>query len=1106
MGGVLIFTSINEDGSLHGSAISLAGLAAQNQLSAIGCTFVDPVESFTSSLGKAGFVKLYSVKKGVELLSLKQKALFLKKVIEKEKVSEVWIYQNKDLASYLAGVLSAAIFENVSDRSIEGSTIVVKNEIYAGKFISKSKTKKDGMTVISFGTTPVAKAASTTNCSVEIISDVNLENVSKSGELIPSEKQEGISLPDAKVVLDIGDGLGTKGIPTMKKLGSILKVMGVKVAVGGTRVVTDAGRLPRNAQIGISGISVQPDLIISVGISGAPQHWAGMQKAKYKVCVNTDAKAPLMTMSDYPVVGDGHLFIKDLTDALMEMLTAEQKELLNKSSMVKKVTESSESHSVAAVHLEHLNDLPLNIDLRSIYFEAFEVYKVQEISEHWNIDKMKALLEKVARFSEKFVNQGKRDAERIGVIFRPGEEFKEKSVLAPQSYHKAWAEYYKSGFGRLATPRALGGLELPHGFMDYVIEIFSAGSPALGTYFGLTQGAALIISTFGSDWMKENVLPGLINGRFQGTMCLTEANAGSDLNAVSTTAVQIPGTEIFELNGTKIFITSGDHDITENHWHIVLAKIPGTGFEGTRAISLFLVPKFWVNDEGTITGFNEVVTQSIEHKSGMMTSPTCVTKLNNSKGFLIGGSIQDEVRSPSGMKKMFFFMNAMRHETGTAGRGQAVATCLDALVYSNERKQGVAIKDMGKKIDQSVIIHHGNQKKTLMDMFARTLGDRALTQKLTELRDRSHHKFDEGMHKYKTKMNELNLNEEQKKQLEVLTQKLGKADSQTAKAKEAKKRLSKKPDELDRVNKELTELIELRNSIRSDIKKISEKYLELQDFKKKLKQEKEDVETYASIFTSLVKAQVTDDNVKTLIDGMQSYGGIGFMAETPVAQRLHDSQILCIWEGTNDIQSLNTVFRQIGNDVKDSKGNIIFLKVIGEMEEFLKEYHGHHRLDSSIALLKKYVKELLAFRNAMTVSTWRDKLKYMQLNYGLKLKPSKEESIAAQMKWGMMMQAVARNFNTYFSQAVQAWQLLRIAIIASNQLDLVKRGAKATIDMEVFDENFLEGRILVARHFVASPACLDKSLFCWKEFFYNNAAINMEYDHLADKPSRITMA
>lgn len=1106
MGGVLIFASRSEEGTLSSNAAALANLANQNQLVALGCSFLPVDEAYLSALGRAGFAKIYSVDKGMELISIKQKAVFIKNILEKEKCVEVWFYQQKDLAAYLAGLMGISALENVNERWKEASSLLLKNEIYAGKFILKSKCNNDKPVILSFGSIPVAKDSSPVSCKQEILNESASGNIEKVGELIPIEKQEGISLPDAKVVLDVGDGLGTKGIPTVKKLANILKAMGVKVAVGGSRVVTDAGRLPRNAQIGISGIAVQPELIISIGVSGAPQHWVGMKKAKYKVCVNTDAKAPLMQMVDFPVLGDGHLFLKEVTEAFFEMLTVEQKDSLNKSAVVKKVSETPESSHSTAVHMEHLNDQPLNYDLRSIYFEAFEVYKVQEISEHWNVEKMKGILEKIAKFSEKLVNQGKRDAERVGIIFRPGEEFKEKSVLAPKGYHKAWEEYYKSGFGRLATPRALGGLELPHGLLDYVIEIMSAGSPALGTYFGLTQGAALIVTTFGSDWMKDTVLPGLINGRFQGTMCLTEANAGSDLAAVSTTAVRMPDSDIFELNGTKIFITSGDHDITENHWHIVLAKIPGTGFEGTKGISLFLVPKFWVNEEGVIQGFNEVVTQSIEHKSGLMTSPTCVIKFNNSKGFLIGSSIDEEVRSPSGMKKMFFFMNAMRHETGTAGRGQAVATCLDALVYSNERKQGVAIKDMGKKIDQSVIIHHGNQKKTLLDMFARSFGDRALTQKLTELRDRSHLEYHEGMHAYDKKLSELNVKDEQKKQLEVLSQKYIKVDRQISKTKDAIRRVSKKPDELARILKEKKELIILKSNLKSEIKAISSKYLDLIEFKKKIKQKVEDVEVYASIYTSLVKAQVTDDNVKTLTDGMQAYGGIGFMAETPVSQRLHDSQILCIWEGTNDIQSLNTVFRQIGDDIKDSKGNIIFFKVMDEINLFLSENQGHPRIDASIQLLSKYVKELIAFRNAMTVSTWRDKLKFMNLTYGLKLNPSKAESIEAKMKWGMMMQSVARSFNTYFSQTVQAWQLLRIAVVASQYLDALKAGGNVKFDKELYDEKFLEGRILVARHFVSSPACLDKSIFCWQEFFFNNAAVNLEYDHLADKPSRITMA
>jgi len=1103
MSGVLIVTSNKEDGSLHGSVSGLVALASQNQLKPSGCSFSVLKPESMAGYSVVGFSKMYSC--DTELLTVKQKSSFVKKIMEKEPVKEIWVFQNKDFAAYLAGSIGGTVFENVNERTAEGSAVTVKSELYAGKFISKLKCKNEKPIVVSFSSVPDSKPTPAQSCQSVMISESMESQVRREGEILLAPKQEGVTLPEARVVLDVGDGLGTKGIPTVKKLANILKAIGVKVAVGGSRVVTDAGRLPRNAQIGISGISVQPELIISIGVSGAPQHWAGMQKAKYKVCINTDANAPLMKMVDYPVIGDGHLFIKEITETLTESLTAEQKEALNKSVVVKKQSESSEPQ-MAATHHEHLNDMPLNIDLRSIYFEAFEVYKVQEISEHWSVEKMKGIVEKIAKFSEKLVNQGKRDAERIGIIFRPGDEFKEKAILAPKYYHKAWEEYYKSGFGRLATPRALGGLELPHGMLDYIIEIMSAGSPALGTYFGLTQGAALIVTTFGSDWMKDTVLPGLINGRFQGTMCLTEPQAGSDLAAVNTIAERKEDGDVFEISGTKIFITSGDHDITENHWHIVLAKIPGTGFEGTKAISLFLVPKFWVNEEGAIVNFNDVETQSIEHKSGLMTSPTCVLKFNKSKGYLIGDNIEEEIRSPSGMKKMFFFMNAMRHETGTAGRGQAVATCLDALLYSSERKQGVAIRDMGKKIAQSTIIDHGNQKKLLLDMFARTFGDRALTQKLTELRDRSHKKVDEGMHKYQERLSSLQVTPEQKKALETLTQKYIKIDRQIAKSKEAKKRVSRNPVEYKRIEVELKDLKALKISLREEISSINSEYLSLVDFKKKIKQDKEDVETYASIFTSLVKAQVTDDNVRTLIDGMQSYGGIGFMAETPVSQRLHDSQILCIWEGTNDIQSLNTVFRQIGDDVRDSKGNIIFLKVMKEMNQFLDDLNGHHRLDSSAQMLKKYIKELLAFRNAMTVSTWRDKVKFMQHTYGFKFKPSKDEMIAAKMKWGMMMQAVARNFNTYFSQSVQAWQLLRIAKVSSGYLDDLKRGANITFEKEVYDESFLEGRVLIAKHFISSPSCLDKSIFVWQDFFFNNAAVNLQYAHLADKPSRITMA
>jgi electron transfer flavoprotein alpha subunit len=333
MGGVLIVTSNKEDGSLHGSVAALAALAAQGQLKPSGCSFSVLKPESMAIFGSAGLNKIYSFQ--TELLTIKQKTSFVKKVIAKEQINEIWVFQNKDFAAYLAGSIGGTVFENVSERISDGGNITVKSELYAGKFIAKSKCKNEKPIVISFSSVPEGKASAVTNCQSEMITEVIDSNVNRDGEIKLSAKQEGISLPEARVILDVGDGLGTKGIPTIKKLANILKAMGVKVAIGGSRVVTDAGRLPRNAQIGISGISVQPELIISIGVSGAPQHWAGMHKAKYKVCVNTDANAPLMKMVDYPVVGDGHLFIKEITETLAENLTAEQKEALNKSVVVK---------------------------------------------------------------------------------------------------------------------------------------------------------------------------------------------------------------------------------------------------------------------------------------------------------------------------------------------------------------------------------------------------------------------------------------------------------------------------------------------------------------------------------------------------------------------------------------------------------------------------------------------------------------------------------------------------------------------------------------------------------------------------------------------------
>ncbi|PCJ56606.1 MAG: hypothetical protein COA79_18235 [Planctomycetota bacterium] len=1098
---ILIHVSQDNDGVIDVKVASLISSALSSGNETIGVTTKIITDDALKLLGEWGLSKCYAPESSLE--SIKAKSAFISSAIKKEEAQIILFVGEKSLCSYIAGSNNGTAVDNVFDLKIESGEVETSCEIYAGKFILREKSK-DGIICISTVGLSTENSSASTACLKETLSYEDSAGAKAVGDFIPSKKEEGIALPDAEVVLDVGDGLGTKGISTVKKLCSILGVMGVKVAIGASRVVTDGGRMPRNTQIGISGISVQPELIISMGVSGAPQHWAGMKNAKQKVCVNTDKEAPLMKMVDMPIEGDAHVFLKDLIDIASESLTDEQKEKLKKTPTTKKVKIESSGPAVQEHH-EPLPDQPLNIDLRGIYFELFEVYQADHNNDNWNQEKIKALLSKAANYAEKFVNQGKRDAEVTGILFRPGEEFKEQAIIAPESYHTGWKEYYKAGFGRMSTPKHLGGLEVPESVQDYISEIISAGSPAMGTYFGLTQGAALIMSTFGGDWMKEKVLPRLMDGTDQGTMCLTEAQAGSDLAAVTTSAKRMKDSDLFEISGTKIFITSGDHDITENHWHIVLAKIEGTGLKGTKAISLFLVPKFWTDEDCGIEGFNEVATQSIEHKSGMMTSPTCVLKFSNSKGYLIGDNVDEECRQPSGMPKMFFFMNAMRHETGTAGRGQAVATCLDALIYSTERKQGVAFKEMGQGIDQSLIIKHANQKAHLLDMFARTFADRALTQKLTQIRDHYHKKHHDGMIQYDEKMAELNIESESLKILEELAEKLTKVVRQLSKSKSAKKKLKKSPEGLEQLKKEIINLKVLKNTLRDEINSINNRFLDLYDLKNYLKSNSADQETYASLFTSLVKAQVTDDNMKTLLEGMQAYGGIGFMAETPVTQRFHDSPILNIWEGTNDIQSLNTVFRQIDDDTKDSKGDIMFLKFIDEITKFMDDNREHPRLGASIEILRKYCSELLIFRNAMVVSTLKDKIRFWVSSHGYKLSPSKKDKIIAKIKWAERMQAVCRDFNTWFSQSVQAWQIIRVGIRASECLDQLKNDANIDFDKELYDEAFLEGRVMLANHFVRSPNCLNKGLYFWKDAFNNDAPVDMVYENLADSPSRVTM-
>jgi alkylation response protein AidB-like acyl-CoA dehydrogenase/electron transfer flavoprotein alpha subunit len=1109
---VLIIGDRDASGAVQNSTLELLALARARKLPADVVIEDGDRPRLLQTLSAHGANRIWFLTGDVSRYSARKLACAIDAICQKIGVDSLWgssSMRARDLLSYCAGLAGGEVIGAVRGLEQGPAGWIVTSEAYAGRIVRRDQPSAR-FTSLAFASTGVAAAAreNATPAAAEGV-DVKGGDVRFVGELVVPEREEGVQLKDADVVLDVGAGVGAKGVLEAKKLLSLLLATGARASIGGTRVITDAALLPRATQIGVSGIPVTAKLIVCVGVSGAPQHWVGIKDCARIVAVNTDAEAPLMRMADVPIQGDGLAFLKELGALMTAGLTDAQKAALAQATEAKRArpVAAGAGAPVSAEPVEPLPDAPLKVDVRSLEFDAFHVYKVDELDAAWSREKLAPLLRKVASYSETCLNRGKRTAEQIHCRFLPGEENEQQAVVTPPGLKEAFQEYYRSGFGRFAVPRRFGGLQLPHGFLDLVSEIVNAGSVAMGTSFELTQGASLILQNFGSEWMKDVLIPGLYDGRFQGTMCLTEPQAGSDLGAVATTAERIEGTEFFTINGTKIFITAGDHDMSENFVHIVLAKVKNISQRGTRAISLFVVPKFWIDEEGRSGEFNRVFTQSIEHKHGMTTSPTTVLKFDGSRGLLIAPDLEDEILQPSGMKAMFFMMNYMRHETGTAARAQAMATCLDTLIYNTERTQGQAVIDRGRRKGASPIFHHASQKKVLLDMFARTLAGRGLTQRLTEIRDASDRALEHELDVVAKETQALRLSPEQQRRIAEIEKSSAAVDRRLGKAELARATFRKDPAALAALEREQAILTRQRDALRAALGTVSPAYRDLRDRAARARRDKADEETYASIYTSLVKAQVTDDTIRTLNEGMNAYGGIGFMAETPVSQRLKNSQVLCIWEGTNDIQALNTVGRQIVPDNTDSRGRVVFDRLIADIRAFIAGHRSHPAFAASTAHLAESVDALERFRNTMTRARRADRRAYRRHMHGsIFAKPEPAAQAAAEGRWAEMVQASARNFSTYLAQIVQAWQLLRMGVVADELIQQRKAGVEPAAEDRQFDEAFLRGRVLLANHFVASPNCMDRSLLHWERQFYHSVPWNLQREELCDAVERITLA
>jgi len=343
-------------------------------------------------------------------------------------------------------------------------------------------------------------------------------------------------------------------------------------------------------------------------------------------------------------------------------------------------------------------------------------------------DLVDAVLDEAAKFAAGVLDPLNHTGDKTGARFADG------SVTTPPGFKEAYRHFIAGGWNGLSGEAAYGGQGLPHVVSMPVQEMWNSANMAFCLCPMLTSGVLEAMKLKGTPGQKEKFLHKLTAGEWTGTMNLTEPQAGSDLSAVRTRAV--PEGDHYRLHGTKIFITWGEHDMAANIVHLVLARTPDAP-EGVKGISLFIVPKFLVNDDGSLGSRNDVKCVSIEHKMGINASPTCVLAYGDGKGAL-GYLVGEENR---GLEYMFIMMNHARLGVGLEGVALAERAYQHAREYAKTRVQGRAIGQ--KSGDRVTIIHHPDVKRMLLTMKAQTEAMRALAYSASAALDKANHHPDE---------------------------------------------------------------------------------------------------------------------------------------------------------------------------------------------------------------------------------------------------------------------------------------------------------------------------------------------------------------------------
>ncbi len=345
-----------------------------------------------------------------------------------------------------------------------------------------------------------------------------------------------------------------------------------------------------------------------------------------------------------------------------------------------------------------------------------------------NAELVAAVLGEAAKFAQEVLDPLNRSGDQQGARLADGK------VSAPDGFAKAYQQFVAAGWNALSGQTAYGGQALPHVVSMPVQEIWNSANMAFCLCPMLTTGVVEAMRIHGSAEQQQRFLPKLTSGEWAGTMNLTEPQAGSDLSAVRTRA-ELEG-DHYRLRGTKIFITWGEQDMSQNIVHLVLARTPDAP-EGVKGISLFIVPKFLVNPDGTLGARNDVKCVSIEHKLGIHASPTCVLSYGEDKG-AVGYLVGEENR---GLEYMFTMMNHARLGVGVEGVAIAERAYQHALDYAKTRVQG---REIGQRSgDRVTIIHHPDVRRMLMMMRAQIEAMRALSYMAAAVLDKSKHHPDE---------------------------------------------------------------------------------------------------------------------------------------------------------------------------------------------------------------------------------------------------------------------------------------------------------------------------------------------------------------------------